>query len=48
MSSYNDRIRPLLDTVDRLRNLKVKEEGIQTVVVVVGDRVRGSQMCLSY
>ncbi|KAI0493744.1 hypothetical protein KFK09_023869 [Dendrobium nobile] len=27
-SSYNDQIRPLLDAVDRLRHLKVMQEGI--------------------
>ncbi|WZZ13502.1 hypothetical protein YC2023_106591 [Brassica napus] len=41
VSSYNDRIRPLLDTVDRLRNLNVMKEGIQLpTIVVVGDQNR--------
>ncbi|KAH7545056.1 hypothetical protein FEM48_Zijuj01G0052800 [Ziziphus jujuba var. spinosa] len=37
VSSYNYRIRPLLDAVDKLRNLMVMEEGIPlpTIVVVV-------------
>ncbi|CAH8388190.1 unnamed protein product [Eruca vesicaria subsp. sativa] len=35
VSSYNDRIRPLLDTVDRLRNLNVMKEGIQLPTIVV-------------
>uniref|UniRef100_A0A1J3JUE3 Putative dynamin-related protein 4A n=1 Tax=Noccaea caerulescens TaxID=107243 RepID=A0A1J3JUE3_NOCCA len=39
VSSYNDRIRPLLDTVDKLRNLNVMREGIQLpTIVVVGDQ----------
>ncbi|XP_010539149.1 PREDICTED: LOW QUALITY PROTEIN: putative dynamin-related protein 4A [Tarenaya hassleriana] len=38
VTSYNVRIRPLLDTVDRLRNLNVMKEGIQLpTIVVVGD-----------
>ncbi|CAH2047628.1 unnamed protein product [Thlaspi arvense] len=42
VSSYNDRIRPLLDTVDRLRNLNVMKEGIQLpTIVVVGDQSSG-------
>ncbi|KAL0331228.1 UNVERIFIED_CONTAM: Dynamin-related protein 4C [Sesamum angustifolium] len=35
ISSYNDRIRPLLDVVDRLRHLKITEEGIQLPTIVV-------------
>ncbi|XWS65116.1 hypothetical protein CRYUN_Cryun05aG0063100 [Craigia yunnanensis] len=39
VSSYNDRIRPLLDVVDRLRNLMLMKEGIQLpTIVVVGDQ----------
>ncbi|KAL1802182.1 hypothetical protein ACET3Z_030829 [Daucus carota] len=39
VSSYNERIRPLLDAVDKLRNLKVMQEGIQLpTIVVVGDQ----------
>ncbi|KAL8556847.1 hypothetical protein ACS0TY_004353 [Phlomoides rotata] len=34
VSSYNDRIRPLLDTVDRLRHLKIMQEGIQLPTIV--------------
>ncbi|XP_062096037.1 dynamin-related protein 4C-like [Humulus lupulus] len=38
-SSYNDRIRPVLDAVDKLRNLAVMEEGVQLpTIVVVGDQ----------
>ncbi|GJN08405.1 hypothetical protein PR202_ga26318 [Eleusine coracana subsp. coracana] len=38
-ASYNDQIRPLLDAVDRLRHLKVTQEGIQLpTIVVVGDQ----------
>ena len=29
ISSYNDRIRPLLDAVDKLRHLMITREGIQ-------------------
>jgi energy-coupling factor transporter ATP-binding protein EcfA2 len=40
--SYNDQIHPLLDTVDRLRHLKVIQEGIQLpTIVVVGDQSSG-------
>jgi hypothetical protein len=38
-ASYNDQIRPLLDTVDQLCHLKVTQEGIQLpTIVVVGDQ----------
>ncbi|RLN15506.1 hypothetical protein C2845_PM02G31090 [Panicum miliaceum] len=38
-ASYDDQIRPLLDAVDRLRHLKVTQEGIQLpTIVVVGDQ----------
>ncbi|PKA63028.1 Dynamin-related protein 4C [Apostasia shenzhenica] len=41
-SSYDEQIRPLLDAVDRLRHLKVMQEGIQLpTIVVVGDQSSG-------
>ena len=47
VSSYNDHIRPLLDTVDRLRNLNVMKEGIQlSTIVVAGDQSSGKSSVL--
>ncbi|KAA0057070.1 dynamin-related protein 4C-like [Cucumis melo var. makuwa] len=47
VSCFNDRIRPLIDVVDKLRRLNIMKEGIQLpTIVVVGDQSSGKSSVL--
>lgn len=47
LSSYDDKIRPMLDVIDKLRNLGVESEGIPVpTIVVVGDQSSGKSSVL--
>ncbi|PQQ06083.1 dynamin-related protein 4C-like [Prunus yedoensis var. nudiflora] len=39
VSSYNDKIRPMLDAIDKLRILMVMEEGIQLPTIKINDKL---------
>ncbi|PQQ06085.1 dynamin-related protein 4C-like [Prunus yedoensis var. nudiflora] len=39
VSSYNERIRPMLDAIDKLRSLMVMEEGIQLPTIKINDKL---------